>query len=129
MTNLWRNISRHWQDDITVLLGAWLIVSPWVLGFAGTQAAVWNAVLAGVFILLISLAALTRFEEWEEWLDMAIGLWLIASPWALGFASLGAGVEMATAAATWNVVLAGLATVIMSGWSVRSHRFADGTAH
>ena len=29
---------KHWQDPINVLLGAWLAVSPWVLGFQDQMA-------------------------------------------------------------------------------------------
>jgi hypothetical protein len=34
----------------------------------------------------ISLTALLAFAWWEEWINVALGLWLIASPWLLGFA-------------------------------------------
>ena len=33
-----------------------------------------------------SALALRHFAEWEEWVDLALGAWLIAAPFALGFA-------------------------------------------
>ena len=34
---------------------------------------------------MLSIAALTAFAVWEEWLNLIVGLWLLASPWLLGF--------------------------------------------
>jgi len=41
--------------------------------------------IAGLFIAVLSIAALTAFALWEEWLNLIAGLCLIASPWLLGF--------------------------------------------
>ena len=30
-------------------------------------------------------AAIVAFSIWEEWINLLIGCWLIASPWLLGF--------------------------------------------
>ncbi len=38
---------------IIALLGIWLIISPWVLGFSGDMAAVWNAVIVGIIVLIL----------------------------------------------------------------------------
>lgn len=107
-------VTRFWQDSINLLLGLWLIISPWIAGFATSQVALWNAVILGVVIAAMSLAALTRFRDWEEWADMLVGAWLIASPWVLGFATM--------TIATYNVVLVGIATLVLAGWSLREHR-------
>src|SRR5215470_19223722 len=31
-------LSNRWQDWLNLILGAWLFISPWVLGFANTAA-------------------------------------------------------------------------------------------
>ena len=114
-----------WQDSVNVLLGVWLVISAWILQFADIQAALWNAVVFGLVVAAVALSALVRFREWEEWVDIAIGLWLIVSPWILGFAALGAGVEGGSVAATWNFVLVGIATLGMALWSIRDHRQSE----
>ncbi|MCY1521029.1 Glutamyl-tRNA(Gln) amidotransferase subunit A [compost metagenome] len=48
---------KHWQDPVNVALGAWLIISPWVLGFQGVTAAMWSAVLTGVLLGAVALGA------------------------------------------------------------------------
>ena len=53
-----------------------------------------------------SIAAIIAFSNWEEWLNLLLGLWLIGSPWVLGFAhtramhvSIGLGAMVAFIAA------------------------------
>ncbi len=120
MTNFSKRLSGSWQDTIALILGAWLIASPWLLGFTGVSVAMWNAVLFGALIMVMALMAIFNFHEWEEWADMVIGLWLVASPWTLGFARTYD--VMSTNAATWNFVVLGLLTIAMAVWSLMSHR-------
>lgn len=116
MTDFWKKATDNWQDSVTLILGLWLIVSPWVLGFAGLEAAMWNAVVFGLVIAAMALAALTTFRDWEEWIDMAIGAWLAISPWILGFATGAAGSTL-----TGNFVVAGLLVLALSAWSLVGH--------
>ncbi len=46
---------RFWEDRIDILVGCWLVVSPWALRFAENPLFTWNALLFG--FLLIILAA------------------------------------------------------------------------
>lgn len=81
--NEWSNAKLC--DVANLILGAILFVSPWIFGFpagAPTQ----NAFVAGIVIAVISLAALAAFAVWEEWLNLIVGLWVLVSPWVLGFA-------------------------------------------
>lgn len=51
--------AEQWEEWATALLGAWLIVAPWLLGFAsdaGVQMVFWPI---GILVLLVSL--------WAEW--------------------------------------------------------------
>ncbi|MEI2808381.1 MULTISPECIES: SPW repeat protein [Paracoccaceae] len=116
MTDFWKKATDNWQDSVNLILGLWLIVSPWVLGFAGLETAMWNAVVFGLVIAAMALAALTTFRDWEEWIDMAIGAWLTISPWVLGFATGAEG-----SALTGNFVVAGLLVLALSAWSLVGH--------
>ena len=80
----------EWRDErtcdvINLILGAVLFFSPWIFGFApGAESQ--NAMICGVIIAVLSIAALAAFAEWEEWLNLVVGLWVLVSPWVLGFA-------------------------------------------
>ena len=71
-------------DVGNLILGCALFVSPWVFKYpAGHE---WtNAIIVGIVIAVLSIAALAAFTVWEEWLNLVAGLWLIVSPWVLHF--------------------------------------------
>jgi len=71
-------------DVANLILGAFLFVSPWILGYANSTAAE-NAHIVGVVIAALAIAALAAFAVWEEWLNLIVGLWTLVSPWVLGF--------------------------------------------
>ena len=52
-------IFRAWEEWINVVLGAWLVVSPWVLG--ATAIATTNLVIVGLLVLALAL-----YEIWDE---------------------------------------------------------------
>ena len=71
-------------DVANLILGAILLVSPWMFGFdAGTVSQ--NAYITGIAIAILAIAALAAFAVWEEWLNLVVGLWALVSPWVLGF--------------------------------------------
>lgn len=81
----WDRTMGRWQDWFNLVLGAWLIVAPFVgVGSAGDVAA-WNSYVSGVAVAIFALAAIARPQVWEEWVNLVIGLWLILAPFALGF--------------------------------------------
>lgn len=47
-----------WGDAAGVLFGAWLIASPWMLGFASASAAAANAVIIGLLVIGYALWAM-----------------------------------------------------------------------
>lgn len=80
-----RERPREYVLDIyKLVLGGFVALSPWLFAFRN-EAARLESVASGVLVVAISIAALIAFADWEEWAALALGLWLIASPWALGF--------------------------------------------
>jgi hypothetical protein len=79
---------RKWHaesilDLYNLVLAAILFLVPW---FLGNRAAGMDLRLSGAAIICLSLAAILAFSMWEEWANLALGLWLVGSPWLLGFA-------------------------------------------
>jgi hypothetical protein len=66
-------------------VGFLIAVSPWISGEPYTAVITLNAGLIGVLILAIAAIELTELEPWEEWLNLAAGAWIMASPWMLGY--------------------------------------------
>ena len=44
-----------WFPRFECAIGLWLIVAPWILGYASAQAALWNSVILGAAVGLIGL--------------------------------------------------------------------------
>ena len=113
---------KHWQDPVNALLGAWLVISPWVLGFAQDMTVMGNMVIVGVLLIAAALGAIFLPRAWEEWTEAALGLFMVVSPWLLGFATMQAA--MISAVVTGLVVLALALWVLTtdkeySGWWTR----------
>lgn len=78
----------RWRRESTLdlykfALGVFVFLSPWLFAFAYQPARV-DAWASGLAVMAASIAALIVFVDWEEWLALALGLWMIASPWVLG---------------------------------------------
>ena len=99
---------KHWQDPANVLMGVWLILSPWALGFQSERNAMMNAVIVGVLLIAAALGAIFVPRAWEEWSETALGLWLVISPWVIGFAAL--------ETAKISTVASGLIVVVLALW-------------
>lgn len=103
--------SQRWQDWMMLILGAWLFFSPfWMAGYlSATSAAAWNSYIFGILAVAFAWAALGTLRRWEEWVELAIGAWLIISPFVLTF-------YRAEYGAAWNQIIVGALIAIGSLW-------------
>jgi hypothetical protein len=99
---------KHWQDPVNAMLGAWLVLSPWVLGFQDVTVAAVSTVTLGVLLMAFSLGAISAPQAWEESAEVGLGAVLMVTPWLLGFAPVQAAVQ--------NALGTGLAVVVLSLW-------------
>ncbi len=77
---------KHWQDPVNACVAVLILVSPWLTGYALVQEAVANAVIVGTIFFTVSVAAAVIGRPWVECAVVAVGAWLLASPWALALA-------------------------------------------
>src|SRR6266446_7783899 len=97
----WTN--ARFCDVANLILGAILFFSPWMFGF-GAGMASQNAYIAGIVVAVLAIAAIAAFAVWEEWLNLIVGLWVLVSPWVLGF--------QGTTAMTVHVVIGAAVAII-----------------
>jgi len=88
--------------------GIWLLLSPYLLGFAWDLYAWWNAMLIGASFTLI---ALIRFANPNRlaglrWTTLIVALWLMISPFAADYYDV--------RAAFWNAFIIGALVLIVS---------------
>jgi hypothetical protein len=102
---------KHWQDPVNAVLGAWLVLSPWALGFSGDAVAMGNFVVVGALLVAAALGAIFLPRAWEEWTESVLGLWLVVSPWLIGYSVL----ENAKA----DAILSGLVILTLALWALQ----------
>jgi len=44
-----------WINWAILVLGVWVVISPWVLGFSAFAPALWSNVIAGVLVAILAL--------------------------------------------------------------------------
>jgi hypothetical protein len=102
---------QRWQDWVTTFVGIWVLFSPLIIHYLSpepiaTSAVAWNYGFVGMALIIAGVAALSGYPLWEEWVDVILGAWLVASPWIFGFANM---------TATWNAVVAGAVVIVLAG--------------
>ena len=79
----WRRESA--LDLYNLVLAAVLLASPWLFTLTNRAGTI-DLRASGAAVAVISIAAIVAYASWEEWANVLVGLWLIGSPWILGFA-------------------------------------------
>ena len=97
---------------INVIFGIWLIASPFLLGFGGTNLSR-NNVVFGIIIAVLSLLEVSMPSEsaWAGWLNAVFGMWILISPFVLGFTGM---------SALWNGIFAGIIIAVLAIWAATS---------
>lgn len=107
--------AKRWQDLVNLAFGAWLFVSPWAMGYMDSiMSATWNAYLVGAVTMVFAAYAVYLPRAWEEWINMCFGVWMIISPWLLGFAT--------HTAVAMNTVVVGVVVTAMATWAMFSDK-------
>lgn len=90
-----------------LVVGAWLIISPYILSYESAQA-IWQQVIGGLLVVIVGAVRYAAPEiHWPSWITVAVGAWLIIMSFAL---NLQMGVEY------WNGLIVGLVTAIVGLW-------------
>lgn len=108
-------IASFWQDWVNLVIGLWLVASPWLLGFSAVPAAAWNAWIVGAAVGVVAIWAIVQFAQWQEWVNLVLGLWLIISPWILNLGATAPGVY-------WSFVISGVLIAGLAAWDLAAHR-------
>jgi SPW repeat len=87
---------RTWEDWAGMLLGVLIALSPWFpthtsheLADADRNLVILNTVAIGVLVFGIAQLEYIALQRWEEVAAILLGLWLIASPYVLGYSGDG----------------------------------------
>lgn len=101
-------------SGLNILVGLWLVIAPWVLGYSEQSNAVWNQVGVGVVIAALASFRVFAPRQWESlsWINFVLGLWLVIAPFVLTYNETGN-----TQAILWNDIISGLIVLSLAAWS------------
>ena len=102
---------QHWQDVASLVLGVWLVLSPFALGFSG--AAVWMTIVLGLFVVLFAVEGFVIPSYLEEWGEILMGLALVVAPWTVGYESV---------PATVSSMVSGILVILFAAWELMTDR-------
>ena len=107
----------RWQDWASAVSGLWLVISPWEMSYTLDNAARGNACGVGAVLVVFNLVSACRLkDQGQEIFNILLGVWLILSPYSLGFSD--------DDGPTINAVATGLTVVILAVWQF--HDAANG---
>jgi len=104
---------EYWEEWVSLGLGIWLFLSPWMLRFFQLDMDTINFLVMGVMIAIFACMALYMHMHalWEDWVTLILGMWMIISPHVLGFShNFAAGLD----ATVVGIFLVGLALFAMN---------------
>lgn len=104
--------TKRWQDQVILLLGLWLIASPWVLGYPGESPPASNAVIAGILMVAMAAFDLYKTYVWAVVLNLVVGAWVAVSPWFIEV--------LQDRAMKTSLIVTGVATVVLGLWELRT---------
>ena len=100
----------RWPDLLGFIAGLWMFLSPQLMDYTHLPYAAWSAYVIGGVLMVAEFVSFFRPTPWEEMLDIALGVLLIASPFALGFA--------ANTVVALNAVLVGVLVIGLACWGL-----------
>lgn len=69
-----------WAHFVNLLLGAWLITSPFALGYR-SNGMTWSDVASGALVVTFALLSYSRRRgAWAQWANCFVGIWLLFAP-------------------------------------------------
>ncbi|MDE2166757.1 MAG: SPW repeat protein [Alphaproteobacteria bacterium] len=108
---------KNWQDWAILIMGVWLLVSPWGLHYLNANSLASGAdFVIGAVLIIVSLVSRAAFHISEELIDLALalGIALTISPWVLGY-------DAATMAAD-NALIVGGIVIYFAVWELQDIR-------
>lgn len=98
-------------SGLNIVAGIWLIMAPFLVGYANLENAMWNDIICGAIVAILAAIRVSTplSNPWLSWVNVVIGIWLIIAPFILGYSEFPAPV--------WNDIILGIIIAGLAAWS------------
>ena len=124
-----RREAVHWLSGTNIVLGVWLFIAPFAVGYTVLEPAVWNDMVIGATIFILALIRTMAPLQYEgiSWTNAVLGGWLIIAPFILGYSAFdSAGQDVNTTGAIWNDIVIGVIVLALAAWSAQASKKRTG---
>jgi hypothetical protein len=103
-------VQARTASGVNILLGVWLIVSPWAFDYSGRSAAL-SSVTVGALIALLAAIRLASLHNSAglSGINLLLAFWTAAAPWIYEYA--------VNTGALWNNIVVGILISVLAVWS------------
>lgn len=77
---------RRWEDIVTMILGAAILVSPMFGEPTGNTTMIATTAIVGAAVVILGGLEQIFLRRWEEFLMLLCGVWMMSSPFVLEYA-------------------------------------------
>lgn len=106
---------------LNVIAGIWLIIAPFIFGFSNPTARtneIWLGFIVGILALIRAFTPLRSI--WLSWVNLIAGIWLIISPFVLGYANTSSSA---------NDIILGIIVGVIAIWNLAASTNAVSHTH
>ncbi len=98
---------------LVAVAGLWEVLAPFILGYSAATVAMWNAIIVGVVLIILGIWAavneVVSLDRTLNWISAVLGVWLVVSPFILGYSAM--------VAAMWNNIIVGAVVIVLAAWA------------
>ena len=106
-----------------IAFGIWLVIAPFVLGYAGLAAALREDVAMGLVVIIFAIiGASIAAERWSRIVNLFAGIWILIAPFALHYVA-------ATSALANDIILGALVIIFAASSLSSAARYRHAASH
>lgn len=91
---------------LNIIAGIYLLLSPFILSYSNLTNVARNDIVVGFLVLILAIiGAANRGARWIRWLTALFGIWLLFSPFLIGYG---------VARVLWNHIILGILIIVFS---------------
>lgn len=104
---------KRWQDQLVLILGIWIIISPFVFSYPYGSGGAINAYCSGALMVILAAVSMAGTFPWAVGLNVLLSIWVIVCPWVVN--------DIPDTSFDANEISAGIVSIILLVWELQAN--------